>query len=145
MAGCSKLAGANKVTRNLSTTLGMLWEEIACISPYVVNPEREFNLKVRGVDLISLVGGNTVEYQQLKTQRNTLTGSQKPRSENELKIHANSSFCVCFALSSWTFQSKIIPRYDGPRFWPRIGIDYNLLVTKASQLLRDLEKEYCKS
>ena len=42
LAGAVKLAGANKATRSLSTTMGLLWERIADISPHTINPESEF-------------------------------------------------------------------------------------------------------
>ena len=54
MSGAVKLAFANKATRNLSTTMGLLWERLASISPYVINPEIEFNIKVKGIDLMRM-------------------------------------------------------------------------------------------
>ena len=85
MAGAVKLSFANRVTRNLSTTMGLLWERLASISPYAINTEIEFNIKIKGIDLIAKnIVTEIIEYQQLKTQHNTLTGSQKPRSVEEL-------------------------------------------------------------
>ena len=63
MSGAVKLAFANKATRNLSTTMGLLWERIASISPYAVNPEIEFNLKIKGIDLIAKnINTGNIEY-----------------------------------------------------------------------------------
>ena len=140
LAGAVKLAGANKATRNLSTTMGLLWERIANISPHAINPEIEFHLKIKGVDLISrnIENGN-IEYQQLKTKRDTLTGSQKGRSVSELEIHENPVFCTCFSLGPWTFNDNNIPRVSGPEFWGRIGIDYSIFEMKVKQLVIDLE------
>lgn len=143
LAGASKLAGANKATRNLSTTMGLLWERVANISPYAVNPEIEFNLKIKGVDLISKnKQSNIVEYQQLKTKHDTLTGSQKGRSVSELEIHENPVFCACFSLGGWTFNDPNIPRISGPEFWNRIGIDYPTFEEKVKSLIVDLENVF---
>lgn len=141
LAGAVKLSAANKATRNLSTTMGLLWERIANISPYAINPETEFNIKIKGVDLISQnMETRKIEYQQLKTQRNTLTGSQKERSIAELSLHENPVFCACFSLGSWTFNHVEIPRISGEQFWQRIGIDYEIFERAVKDLMIDLEK-----
>lgn len=141
LAGAVKLSAANKATRNLSTTMGLLWERIANISPYAINPETEFNIKIKGVDLISQnMETGKIEYQQLKTQRNTLTGSQKGRSIAELSLHENPVFCACFSLGSWTFNHAEIPRISGEQFWQRIGIDYEIFERAVKDLMIDLEK-----
>jgi hypothetical protein len=146
MSGAIKLSFANKATRNLSTTMGLLWERLASISPYAINPEIEFNLKVKGIDLIAQNFHNgKIEYQQLKTQHNTLTGSQRERSIEELQIHSNPVFCACFAnKSSWTFNHPDIPRVSGIDFWSRLGISYDLLLAKVKALILVLEDEYVK-
>ena len=128
----------------LSTTMGLLWERLASISPYAINPEIEFNLKIKGIDLISLnVDTNEIEYQQLKTQHNTLTGSQKGRSVQELIIHDNPVFCACLANnSSWTFSHPDIPRVSGEDFWHRIGISYDVFLKSVQELVLELENEY---
>lgn len=140
LGGTTKLAGANKVTRYLSTTMGLLWERIANISPYTINPESEFNIKIKGIDLITNNRiTNVIEYQQLKTQRNTLTGSQKSRSVQELQIHENPVFCASFPLGSWTFNHSNIPRISGAEFWSGIGIDYTVLEHKVRNLFLEFE------
>jgi hypothetical protein len=146
MSGAVKLAFANKTTRMLSTSMGMLWERLASISPYAINPEIEFGLRIKGIDLIVLnknKSAQVIEYQQLKTQHNTLTGSQTTRSVEELKIHANPVFCAVFANnSSWTFNHPNIQRASGDDFWSRIGISYEFFLKHAKKLILELEQEY---
>lgn len=144
MSGAVKLSFANRATRNLSTTMGLLWERLANVSPYAINPELEFSLKIKGIDLIAK-NKNTdlIEYQQLKTQHNTLTGSQKTRSVSELMIHENPVFCACFANnSSWTFNHPDIPRVSGTDFWERIGVSYEIVLKCLRRLISKLEEEY---
>ncbi|MCL6272223.1 hypothetical protein M3P05_20075, partial [Sansalvadorimonas sp. 2012CJ34-2] len=83
-----------------------------------------------------------IEYQQLKTQQNTLTGSQKTRSVQELSIHDNPVFCACFPNNKWTFNHSSIPRVSGEEFWSRIGIPYDLVLEKVNALIIELEQEY---
>ena len=144
MSGAVKLAFANKATRSLSTTMGLLWENLAGVSPHAINPEIEFDLKIKGIDLIAKnINSGVIEYQQLKTQHNTLTGSQKGRSVSELEIHDNPVFCACFANnSSWTFNHPDIPRVSGAEFWSRIGISYDIVTEKLQNLILALEDEY---
>ena len=146
MSGAVKLSFANRATRNLSTTMGLLWERLANVSPYAINPELEFGIKIKGIDLIAKNRTtNHIEYQQLKTQHNTLTGSQKGRSVSELLIHENPVFCACFANnSSWTFSHPDIPRVSGRDFWERIGISYDIVLKCLKNLIAQLEKEYVK-
>ncbi|WP_404464287.1 hypothetical protein LG331_16170 [Vreelandella aquamarina] len=143
LSGAYTMASANKLTRTLSTTLGLLWERLADISPYGINPEKEFNLKIKGIDAI-VKNKNTgnIEHCQIKTQKNTLTGSQTGRSVSELQVHNNPVFCACFDLGSWTFNHPHIPRVAGSDFWNRIGIDYDMVVNVLSTLLSELEDEY---
>lgn len=145
LSGAVKLSFANKTTRTLSTTMGLLWERLATVSPYVINPETEFGVKIKGVDLIAKnFQTGVIEYQQLKTQHNTLTGSQVPRSIQELSIHENPVFCACFDTnSSWTFRDARIPRVSGQDFWARIGISYHhSILPIATQFISRVEDEY---
>lgn len=147
LSGAVKLSFANKATRNLSTTMGLLWERLAEVSPYAINPESEFGVKIKGIDLISKnIESNVIEYQQLKTQHNTLTGSQKLRSVQELMLHDNPVFCASFSTkSSWTFNHTEIPRVSGEGFWKRIGISYESSVLPVvKKLINELEDEYVK-
>jgi len=138
-----KLAFASNATRTISTKLGLLLESIASISPYSINPESEFDIKIKGIDLISRNRNtNKIEYQQLKTQKNTLTGSQSERVAKELTIHETPIVCAAFDLSSWTFNHKTILRVAGKDFWDRINIPYDLIIIKVQKLIQELEKEY---
>lgn len=146
IAGARRLAFANKVTRTLSTTMGSLWEKLASISPYAVNTESEFRIKIKGIDVV-LMNKTTqdIEFAQLKTQQSTLTGSQRPRSVRELAIHKHPVFCACFDTnSSWTFNHKSIPRLKGAEFWDRIGIQYEVVLENVKQMIRGLEDEYIR-
>ena len=94
MCGAAVLAESNSISRKLSTAMGNLWEVIASISPYAVSPEVDFGLKITGVDAIICDGQSPPTFVQIKTQRNTLTGSQKNRSSSELKMHKHRLFAA---------------------------------------------------
>lgn len=147
VSGAVELAFANKISRTLSTTMGGLWEKIANVSPYAINPEIEFGLKLKGIDLIALnKNTNNLEYLQLKTQRNTLSGSQSDRANSELSLHANPVFCACFdTKTNWTYKNKAgIERVCGNEFWSRIGMDHDTVLTSIIILIKTLEEEYVK-
>ena len=147
LSGARKLAFANNVTRTLSTTMGSLWERLADISPYGLSPEIEFEIAMKGIDVVLMnKGTGEIEFAQLKTQQNTLTGSQKPRSVKELIIHENPIFCACFNTNSnWTFgKHKAIPRVAGAGFWSRIGIDYGMVLENVKWMIGELEDEYVR-
>ena len=142
-SGADTLANANKATRSLNTKMGLLWEKIAQLSPHAINPENEFDLKIKGIDIICLnYSTGDLEYIQLKTQKNTLTGSQKGRSERELSIHDNPVFCTAFPFSTWTFRSDYVPQFSGADFWGRIGMDYQLVRETAFEMIRGLDSMY---
>lgn len=144
VSGAISLSYANKITRTVSTTLGLLWERIANISPFALNPEIEFGLKLAGIDLIILnCQTEILEYIQLKTQKNTLTGSQKGRSIAELSVHDNPVFAACFTTnSSWTFNCPTIPRVSGDEFWDRIGMPYSVVLEQTKSLIREIDQRY---
>lgn len=146
LSGAIKLSSANNITRSLSTKLGLLWEVVANISPYSISPEIEFSgLKLVGIDLISKNKlTNIVEYHQLKTQKNTLTGSQRTRAVQELSTYQNPVFCACFELNNWTFRDQYIPRVAGINFWSRIGIDYVIFEAYTVILFKLLDREFTK-
>ncbi|GAL33138.1 hypothetical protein JCM19240_6570 [Vibrio maritimus] len=117
LAGAATLASANNITRNLSTKMGLLWERVASISPYAINTESEFGLKIKGIDLISLnISTGRVEYQQLKTKHDTLTGSQRERSVEELSIHEFLVSVVVLALVPGRSSIKIFLELRGKDF-----------------------------
>ena len=145
MSAANNLHFANKVTRSLSTKLGNLWEIIASISPYAINPEEEFGFKIKGIDLI-IVNRNTnaLEYIQLKTTRGTLTGSQITRAGTELSIHQCPVFAAAFDITPWTFNHDTIPRVAGEQFWGRIGIDYDVVRSEVIRLISRIDDKWAE-
>ena len=77
---------SNMYTRFISENLGHKLEEIANLSNNVYIPDRELEINIKGIDLIIYDQG-LIKYTQLKTKKDTLTGSQKDRSIIELSIH----------------------------------------------------------
>jgi hypothetical protein len=141
MSGADNLIFANKVTRSIANLMGNFWEKISILSPYVINPENEFdNFKIKGVDFIVLNKlTNNLEYIQLKTTRGTLTGGQNGRVGTELSIHNNPVFAAAFDVGSWTFNHATIPRVCGTEFWERIGIDYYQVKPRAMQMIKKID------
>jgi hypothetical protein len=144
MCGAAVFVESNSISRNLSTKMGELWERIVNISPYAVSPERDFGLKITGSDSIILAGGNGEPiFVQIKTQRNTLTGSQAPRSRRELELHQHRLFAAAFCTGgSWTFSSTNIPRVCGAEFWTMVGLDYELLKFHVKQTILKIQSAY---
>lgn len=132
---------SNKYTRVISENLGHKLEDIATLSPKIINPETHFGFKIKGVDVI-MYENSQFYFTQLKTKKDTLTGSQKSRSEMELSIHTNSRFVACLDLGSWTFNTSIpnIERITGSDFWDKIDIDYDYLIQKLSAALQEIER-----
>jgi hypothetical protein len=140
LVGAVKLARANTVSRLVSTHLGKAWEEMAALSHVAVSPDIEFGVRLTGVDIIFLEN-NILRHTQIKTQKNTLTGSQKPRSLNELRLHPKPLFAVAFDVANWTFSSKNIERAAGEAFWSKLSIRYEDVVGAARECLTSLERE----
>ena len=137
------LLKANSLTRSLSTKLGQVWEDIAFLSPKVINTEKIFNnLKITGVDLI-IIGDKEFNFCQIKTKKDTLTGSQVKRSVNELEIYEKKMFVAALDLSRWTFNSSKVPRVAGKDFWDLIDIDYDEILKNIKNLLTSME-DYLK-
>ncbi|NJS16992.1 MAG: hypothetical protein HC787_09495 [Nostocaceae cyanobacterium CSU_2_110] len=144
LCGATLLVTSNSITRNLSTKIGSLLEKICNLSPYIINPEIEFELKITGIDLVVLSEG-LVKFGKLKTQKNTLTGSQVPRAKKELGIHENSLFIAAFEVGSWTFpQDSKIPRITGKNFWESIYLDYNLIETHIKNMIQRIDKVFAE-
>lgn len=143
LAEALSLGFANNATRTLSTKLGSVWERIATLSPYAINPEIDLGLKITGIDLIMWID-QEICYAQLKTQRNTLTGSQKPRSISELEVFNKPYFCVCFdTKASWTFpEHGKITRVCGADFWSLLRFEYPLIIDVLRRLMVPVEQEY---
>ena len=137
-------AKTNTVTRSLSTKMGHLWEELATCSKKAISTEKEFNLKITGVDLI-ITENDKPFYCQIKTLEGTLTGSQAPRSITELNIHENAYFISAFKTGTpWTFNSGTIPRLVGKEFWSLIDIDYEKLLEEVKKMIKGIEDNFLK-
>ncbi|EPT9249275.1 hypothetical protein [Photobacterium damselae] len=148
LADTKSLIYSNQYIRSLNAKFGLLWEKIASLSPYSINPESEFGIKIPGVDLIiKNMDTDNIEYIQLKTQKNTLTGSQAPRVRKELSLYEHPVFAACFDLSSWTFTqgNTHIERISGSEFWSRIGIKYENFVKYVIPLIQYAEKRYIEN
>ena len=144
LVGAEKLAGANKLSRLVSTHLGSAWEEIAAQSHLAISPELDLGMRIVGVDIVILEGVK-LRYTQIKTQKNTLTGSQANRSIAELSEYPHPLFAAAFDVANWTFppyQRSKIERIAGREFWEdKLGISYDLVESRAGDSLRRLEIE----
>jgi hypothetical protein len=144
LCGATLLVTSNSVTRKLSTKIGSLLEEISNISPYIISPEIEFDIHITGIDVI-ILSKDIVKFAQLKTQKNTLTGSQVPRAKKELNLHEHSLFIAAFDVASWTFpQDSKIPRIAGKAFWDSIYLDYNLIETHIKNMVQRIDKVFAE-
>ena len=126
LAEAIKLSTANNITRTYSTKLGLLWEQIANLAPNVVSPEIDFGAayKIPEVDVI-VQYENKLYYTQLKTQKNTLTGSQSKRTVAELSAFPNHWFVACIDTNCDSTIPKALNKLIGRQFWEKIGIDYD--------------------
>jgi hypothetical protein len=142
LCGATLLITSNSVTRTLSTRMGHLWEKIANVSPYVIVPEFEFGISIKGIDVI-IHTDNVVSFAQLKTLKGTLTGSQTGRAIRELSIHENPLFLVAFDLGSWTFPPRSdIPRFAGKDFWDKIQMDYQIIENEVRNMLQKIDEAF---
>ncbi|MDB9485720.1 hypothetical protein PN492_04025 [Dolichospermum circinale CS-537/01] len=144
LCGAKLLVTSNSVTRSLNTKMGSLWEKISNISPYIINPEFEFGIKITGIDII-IFSEKKVRFAQLKTLKVTLTGSQSPRSKKELNIHENPLFIAAFNLGKWTFpfpNEYNIPRIAGKEFWNMIYIDYDIFEKNIRDMLQKIDQAF---
>ena len=138
MFNAKALSGANSFTRTLSTKLGLFWEVIANLSSNVVSPEVEFAIKLKGVDAI-IYQEEKFYYAQMKTQRNTLTGSQSGRTTSELSVYQNSLFVSCIDNhSSWTYSGSI-SRKAGKSFWSMCNLNYSRILQNTEKLINEAE------
>lgn len=143
LCGAKLLVTSNSVTRSLSTKMGILWKQISDISPYVIIPEFEFGIKIKGIDIV-IIAEQTIILAQLKTLKGTLTGSQVPRTKKELSIHKNPLFIAAFDLGDWTFNDTTIPRIAGKEFWSNIYMDYNLVENHVRNMLQKIDRNFAK-
>lgn len=144
-SGAYFFASASAMTRSLSTELGNVWEEIACLSDKVISPEKTFgNYKVAGVDIIIKENDDLI-FTQIKTAKDTLTGSQEPRSKLELGAFKKSMFAAAHNIGGWHFKEySKIPRVAGKEFWDLIEIDYSEILEGTSNLFAKLEPPMLK-
>jgi len=141
LVGATKLIRANQLSRVVSTQLGAAWEEIATLSSFAVSPELELGIKITGIDLIFVEDGK-LRHTQIKTQKNTLTGSQKDRSVSELLMHPHPLFAAAFDVANWTFppfKSCGVQRVAGEAFWSKLNIDYRQVIAAAQRCVLSLE------
>tara|TARA_Y100001936_G_C15501422_1_gene373481 strand:- start:102 stop:527 length:426 start_codon:yes stop_codon:yes gene_type:complete len=130
------------VLRSITTTLGNFWEELATVSDTAISTEKEFGIKIKGVDIICLEN-NKPTYIQMKTMENTLTGSQVSRSEEELLIHDNRYFAAVFETgSNWTFNSEKIKKIKGNEFWNKINLDYDYILKEVKLMVKEIEDKF---
>ena len=79
----------------------------------------------------------------MKTMEGTLTGSQAPRSEEELILHKNSYFAAVFATGSdWTFNSDKIKKIKGKEFWSLINLDYDYILQEVKLMVKEIEDKF---
>lgn len=142
LVGASKLVRANAISRLVSTHMGSAWEEMAALSHLAISPELDLKIRLKGVDIVFLEG-ECLRHTQIKTQKNTLTGSQKGRSISELTLHSQPLFAAAFSVAGWTFPPKEISgveRVAGAEFWSKLGIQYGDVVAAARDCFLELEK-----
>jgi hypothetical protein len=145
LCGAAVFAESNSISRKLSRPMGNLWETIANISPYAVSPEKDFGLKITGIDSVLLCNGQgSPVFVQIKTQRNTLTGGHTSRVINELGLHTHMLFAAAFCTGNWTFSSRNtnIRRVCGAKFWSMAGLDYELLKFHVKQMILKIQSAY---
>ncbi len=145
MSGATDFAKINIILRSLSTSMGLLWEDLAILSKVAISTEKEFDIKINGIDVIFLKD-NKPYYAQIKTLEGTLTGSQVPRSESELNLHENSYFVSAFKTGTpWTFNSKIINKLVGKEFWSLIDLDYDFILEQVKKMILEIQDNYQSS
>ena len=142
MSGAKEFYKMQLVLRSLTTKMGNFWEELAILSNNTISTEKEFGLKITGVDIICLIEKKPT-YIQMKTMEGTLTGSQVPRSEEELMLHQYKYFAAIFESgSNWTFNSEKITRIKGKEFWSLINLDYDYILEKVKLMIKNIEDKY---
>ena len=139
-SGALFLSNSNTVTRALSTQMGRVWEDVACISDKVLSPEKVFgNYKVKGVDII-IKENDELIFAQLKTAKDTLTGSQESRSRQELSAFKKSMFIAAHDIGDWNFRDyPDIKRIAGEEFWEFINLDYAEIMNNCESLFQKIE------
>ena len=142
VAGTKSLFLSNQYTRTITTTLGNRLEFILEIDKSkCFDTETNFNLKIPGIDKFVLDGDGKIRHVQVKTKKDTLTGSQVQRSKIELGIHPNPIFAALFDFGGWHFpKHEKIARMTGNEFWSLVGLDYETVLDEVCKSLRRIEK-----
>lgn len=139
MFNANSLSAANALTRTFSTKLGLFWEEIARLSSNVISPELDLGEKIPDVDSIVFYNNN-LYYTQLKTQKNTLTGSQAHRVTDALSVFDNSWFVACIDNNAnWSYSGSIT-KLVGKQFWDKTDIEYNKIIRHLEHTVIEIEK-----
>ncbi len=103
--------------------------------------EIHLNLKIPGVDKFILGENGNIRHVQVKTKKDTLTGSQSKRSIIELGIHPHPIFAALFDFGSWHFpKHEQIERMSGSEIWTLVGLDYDIVLKEVCQSLQRIEK-----
>lgn len=150
-AKAENLSFFNVCTNIIQENLGHKFEDIADLSTQVFIPDKLLGIKIKGVDLIIYdTVNNKIRYTQLKTKRDTLTGSKANNTINELKIHPHPIFAAALDMgktkSSWPISKKAalennIELLSGEAFWSLINLDYHLILNKISEVIYQIDKE----
>lgn len=142
IAGTKNLFLSNKYTRTITTTLGNRLENILEIDKSkCFDTEIHFNLKIPGIDKFILDNDGKIRHVQVKTKKDTLTGSQVKRSVIELGIHPNPIFAALFDLGGWHFpKHEKIARMTGDEFWSLVNLDYKTVLDEVCKSLQRIEK-----
>lgn len=115
---------------------------MAALSHLAMDPESTLNRRIEGVDIVFLER-EELRHTQIKTQKNTLTGSQTKRSVIELSMHPYPLFAAAFDVANWTFpppKTSKIERIAGQPFWEgKLEISYELVFAKARETAQRLE------
>lgn len=129
-----------KFTRTISTKLGIYIEKIMSIDRTKVYDTEEFmGLKIKGVDKFILDNG-IIRHVQVKTKKNTLTGSQRGRTIMELSLHNKPIFGAAFDMGTWNFaEHPTITRMTGKELWSLCGLDYNKVLKMVCKSLNNIE------
>lgn len=136
------LSAANAITRTYNTKLGLFWERIADLAPNVISPEIDLGYKIPEVDVIVLnKADDQLYYTQLKTQKNTLTGSQSKRTVEELGRYPYHWFVACIDTNCESTMPRRLNRLVGRQFWDKIGIDYEKdILPNLKRSIQEVEK-----
>lgn len=142
LSNAAKLSSANAITRTYNTKLGLFWERIADLSPNVISPEIDLGYKIPEVDVIVLNRqDNQLYYTQLKTQKNTLTGSQAKRTVAELRRYEYHWFVACIDTNCKSTMPSALNRLVGKDFWDKVDIDYSReIIPNLTKSVQEVEK-----